>query len=62
MKVIHDLIRKWSEKRDREVDEEIDRKRDNFKKELQRLEAIAIEAKVRGRHWDDQRNSNSKPT
>jgi hypothetical protein len=44
----------------REVDEDILRKRETFRRELDRLEVLAIEAKIKGRDWNDKRDSDSK--
>lgn len=45
----------------REVDEDVQRKKDTFKAELNRLEALAYQAKVQGRDWNEQPDSHGKP-
>jgi len=62
MKVISDLIGKFKNKKDQEVDDEINRKRDSFRRELDRLEALAIQAKLQGRNWDDKHYPNNQPS
>ena len=62
MKVISKLLDKFKEKKAQEVDDDINRKRDNFRRELDRLEALAIQAKLQGRNWDDKHYPDNQPS
>ena len=60
MKVLNNLFN-FTRHREQEVDDEIIRKKERFREELARLEALAIEAKVRGRDWHDGSHADNKP-
>lgn len=62
MKVISKLLDNFKQKKAQEVDDEINRKRDHFRRELDRLEALAIQAKLQGRNWDDKHYPDNQPS